>query len=165
MAVPFVPTPRTAAQRKALAEAREHEARVQAAMPTKRRGVMNKTEAAYAAHLESWKRSGPRPIMTRSGSFTLERFDFEPERFRLADGTNYTPDFRLVMTEQLTGDIVIAFHEVKPARRLRTERDGIVRVKWAAQLNPMYRFAIVRPGGNGEWTILPVAGGNDAAAS
>jgi hypothetical protein len=45
-------------------------------------GTMNKTEAAYAGHLELQRRAGD-----------VEWFKFEALKFRLADNTFYTPDF------------------------------------------------------------------------
>lgn len=112
--------------------------------PTKRRGNMNKTEARFKLWL--------------CANYPSARIDFEPERFRLADGTNYTPDFRVV-NRHCYGDVThfdVGFFEVKPKARLRTERDGIVRLKWAAQLNPMYEFFLVRPDGD-RWLIKRVA--------
>ncbi|MEE9609507.1 MAG: hypothetical protein V3U03_17355 [Myxococcota bacterium] len=52
---------------------------------------------------------------------------FEPEKFRLADGSFYTPDFRLILP---TG--IVEFHEVKGFWREAAR----VRIKLAAELNP-----------------------------
>ena len=49
------------------------------------RGTMNKTEAAYADHLELQRHAGE-----------VLWFKFEPLKFRLADATFYQPDFMLL---------------------------------------------------------------------
>ena len=86
---------------------------------------MNKTEAAYASHLMARKLVGE-----------IERFDFEPEKFRLADRTYYTPDFRVILMQ----DGTVEFHEVKGF----WEDDARVKIKVAAELHP-YRFVAVKP--------------------
>jgi hypothetical protein len=82
----------------------------------------------------------------------LVRWDYEPERFRLGTGANYTPDFRLI--DRLGG---VTFDEVKGSRRGKNARDSLLRVKVAAELNPMYRFRVVerdRDTGAWQWEVI-----------
>lgn len=88
----------------------------------------NDTERAYAQYLELLKRSGE-----------VLRYDYEPERLRLGDGSFYKPDFRVVAS-----DLVIEMHEVKGHWREAAK----VRIKVAADLHP-YRFKAVKKSGNG----------------
>lgn len=60
-------------------------------------GAMNKTEAAYAAHLALLKHAGD-----------VQWYRFEGVKLRLADSTFYTPDFAVMAV-----DGVIEMHEVK----------------------------------------------------
>lgn len=87
-------------------------------------GTMNKTEAAYAALLESEKQAG-----------RVLWFKFEPMSLRLARLTSYKPDF-LVMSPDRT----LAFHEVKGF----WQDDARVKIKVAAEQFPMFRFVGVR---------------------
>ena len=86
-------------------------------------GKMNKLEQAYADHLELRLRAGE-----------IASFDFEPEKFRLADRTYYTPDFRVILPDGL-----VEFHEVKG----HWEDDARVKTKVAAEMHP-YTFVGVR---------------------
>ena len=98
--------------------------------PTKRtaRGVrrqpgeMNRTEKAYAAHLELLRRAGD-----------VLWFEFDAVKLRLADKTFYTPDF-LVMR----ADDTLEVHEVKGF----WEDDARVKIKVAASLFPFKFLAI-----------------------
>lgn len=87
-------------------------------------GVMNKTEQAYADHLELQKRSGE-----------IRDWKFEPVKFRLADRTYYTPDFMVVYQDGL-----IEFPEVKG----HWEDDARVKVKVVAETFPAFRFVAVK---------------------
>ena len=80
-------------------------------------GQMNRTEAAYDAHLAEQERRGA--IIWRK---------FEGLKFRLADNTFYTPDF-VVMTSLFE----LECHEVKGF----WEDDARVKVKVAASLYPL----------------------------
>lgn len=82
-------------------------------------GQMNKTEAAYAAHLERLLLSGD-----------VEWFRFEGVKLRLADNTFYTPDFAV-----MSGNGVMEMHEVKG---FWTD-DARVKIKVAADQYP-FRF-------------------------
>lgn len=98
---------------------------VKARAKTARRviGQMNKTEAAYAAHLDE--------LLARK---EIARWDFEAEALRLADKTFLHVDFRVVMP-----DGMVEFHEVKG----HWEDDARVKMKVAAALHP-YTFIAVK---------------------
>lgn len=85
-------------------------------------GEMNKTEAAYDAHLGQLQHAGE--VLWRK---------FEGLKLRLADNTFYTPDFAV-----LAADGVMECHEVKGF----WEDDARVKVKVAASLYP-FRFKAV----------------------
>lgn len=97
---------------------------------------MNKTEARYADHLEALKRAGK-----------ILRWDYEPEKLRLATGAFYTPDFRVVLP-----DGTVEFHEVKGRKgeSFYAREDAKLKVRFAPEKHP-YRFFIVWPqaGGRG----------------
>lgn len=86
-------------------------------------GAMNKTETRYSQHLEALKAAGE-----------VARWDFEPEKLRLAKATFYTPDFRVILP---TGEV--QFHEVKG----HWEDDARVKIKVAAAMHP-YTFLAVQ---------------------
>ncbi|MCJ2112955.1 DUF1064 domain-containing protein [Methylobacterium sp. E-025] len=86
-------------------------------------GEMNKTEAAYARHLEGLKAAGE-----------VAWYRFEGLKFRLADGCFYTPDFAV-----LRGDGALEAHEVKG----HWSDDARVKIKVAAEMYPL-RFLAVR---------------------
>lgn len=86
-------------------------------------GEMNKTEAAYAEHLEQQKRRGE-----------ILWFKFEALKFRLAVKTFYTPDFMV-----LTQHSFIELHEVKGFM----QEDANVKIKVAASIYP-FKFILVR---------------------
>ena len=90
----------------------------------KRDGTMNKTEQAYAHHLDWLKSEGE----------VLE-YRFESVTLRLAKRTRYTPDFMLIMD-----DGTIELHEVKGFWR----DDARVKIKVAAEMYPMFRFVAVK---------------------
>src|SRR5690606_6467977 len=79
-------------------------------------GQMNKTEAAYDAHLA---------VLERAGEIKWRRF--EGVKLRLADSTFYTPDFAV-----MSADGVIEMHEVKG---FWTD-DARVKIKVAADQYP-----------------------------
>lgn len=86
-------------------------------------GVMNSTEAAYAAHLEGQRTLGH-----------VEWFVFEAVTFKLADDCRYTPDF-LVM---LPGGL-LECHEVKGF----WQDDAKVKIRCAAAKFP-FRFVAMK---------------------
>lgn len=90
-------------------------------------GTMNKTEAAYAAHLALLKAAGE-----------IAGYWFEAVKFRLADRTHYEPDFLV-----LRADGVLEAHEVKGARAVFQD-DARVKLKLAAATFPL-RFLAVYP--------------------
>lgn len=82
-------------------------------------GALNKTEQAYAAHLE---------LLHAAGAVVWHRF--EGVKLRLADNTFYTPDFAV-----MAADGVMEMHEVKG---FWTD-DARVKIKVAADQYP-FRF-------------------------
>jgi hypothetical protein len=86
-------------------------------------GAMNKTEAAYDAHLAAEEHAGR--VLWRK---------FEGMRLRLADNTFYTPDFAV-----LAEDGVLECHEVKGY----WGDDDRAKIKVAAAMYPL-RFIAVR---------------------
>lgn len=87
-------------------------------------GVMNGTEQAYAAHLEARKHEG-----------AVKWYKFEGMKFRLADGTFYTPDF-IVLDRN-------GFMEAHEVKGFWTD-DARVKIKVAADLYPVSFIAIKR---------------------
>jgi hypothetical protein len=86
-------------------------------------GVMNKTEAEYAAHLQLRLLAGE-----------VVRYRFEKVRLILAETCTYTPDFEVLMP-----DGTKEFHEVKG----HWEDDALVKIKVAAEQFPEYRFLAI----------------------
>lgn len=98
-------------------------------------GQMNKTEQAYAAHLEQRKQAGE-----------IAWYKFEGIKLRLADNTFYTPDFAVM---GVGGEMEM--HEVKGFWR----DDARAKIKIAADLYP-FRFIAVQAApkkAGGGWTI------------
>ncbi len=87
-----------------------------------RAGVMNKSEMAYAAHLEACKVDG-----------SVLWYRFEGMKFRLADGCFYTPDFAVLIA---SGELEL--HEVKGW----WEEDARTRIKVAAEMYPLRFIAM-----------------------
>lgn len=95
---------------------------------------MNKTEAAYAQHLELQRRLGE-----------IYTWWFQAVRLCLADGTFYTPDFRV-----WHNDGTVEHIEVKGFLREAAR----VRFNVACEMHPMYRWRmVIREGGlkHGRW--------------
>ena len=86
-------------------------------------GKMNKTEEAFSEILDKW-------LTARE----IIRWDYEPEKLRLADRTFYTPDFRVIDSESR-----VVFYEVKG----HWEDDAKVKIKVAAEQHP-YPFWVVK---------------------
>ena len=98
-------------------------------------GKMNKTEAAYDAHLWTLRTAGQ-----------VFWHAFEGVKLRLADNTFYTPDFAV-----LAADGYLEMHEVKGF----WEDDARVKIKVAAALFP-FRFKAFKPRAKkhgGGWAI------------
>jgi len=85
-------------------------------------GTMNKTEAAYAATLDSRRYAGE-----------VAWFKFEGIKLRLADNTFYTPDFAVMLA-----DGALEMHEVKGF----WQDDARAKIKIAADLYPIRFIAI-----------------------
>ncbi|AXE32747.1 DUF1064 domain-containing protein [Chromobacterium phragmitis] len=86
-------------------------------------GAMNKTEAAYAQHLEAQKVAG-----------RVAWFKFEGLKFRLADSTFYTPDFAVMLA---SGEMEA--HEVKGF----WQDDARAKIKIAADMYP-FKFVAIK---------------------
>lgn len=87
-------------------------------------GVMNKTEEAYAAHLEQLKYEGK-----------VLWFKFEGIKLRLADKTFYTVDFFVMPASR-----ELEAHEVKG---FWTD-DARVKIKVAADMYPIFKFTAIK---------------------
>lgn len=85
-------------------------------------GAMNKTEVAYAAHLEARRAAGE-----------VAWFLFEGIKYRLADNTFYTPDFAVMLA-----DGALEAHEVKGF----WQDDARVKIKVAADRFPIKFIAV-----------------------
>lgn len=98
-------------------------------------GAMNKTEQAYANHLE---------LRMRAGEIAWYRF--EGIKLRLADKTFYTPDFAVMLS---AGDLEL--HEVKG---FWTD-DARVKTKVAADQYPIRIIAVTarKASAGGGWNI------------
>lgn len=88
-------------------------------------GELNKTEAAYAAHLELRRMAGE-----------IAWWKFEGVKLRLADSTFYSPDFAVMLS---SGEIEM--HETKGGY---WQDDARVKIKVASELYP-FRFIGVMP--------------------
>lgn len=86
-------------------------------------GQMNKTEEAYARHLEDRKARGE-----------VAWYKFEGVKLRLADNTFYTSDFAVMLS-----DGTMEMHEVKG----HWQDDARAKIKIAADLYP-FRFIAVK---------------------
>lgn len=98
-------------------------------------GVMNKTEAAYAAFLDT---------LVQCGDVVWYRF--EAVKLRLAKNTTYTPDFLV-----LRADGSLECHECKG----HWQDDARVKIKVAADIFPM-QFIAAQPipkGKGGGWKV------------
>ena len=98
-------------------------------------GKMNKSEAAYAAHLDALKSVGQ-----------ILWYRFEGMKFRLADNTFYTPDFAVIVASG-----ALELHEFKGFM----EEDANVKIKTAATQYP-FVFRLIRKGKGGTWDIREV---------
>lgn len=98
-------------------------------------GEMNKTEQAYAEHLDVRRHIGE-----------VLWYRFEGMKLRLADNTFYTPDFAV-----LGAGGEIEMHEVKGFM----EEDANVKIKVAASQYP-FIFRLVRKAKGGNWDIREV---------
>jgi hypothetical protein len=95
---------------------------------------MNKTETAYASHLDLRKLDGG-----------ILWYKFEGIKLRLADNTFYTVDFPLMRR-----DGMMEMHEIKGFM----QDDANVKIKVAASMYP-FQFYIVRKAKIG-WDMTPV---------
>ena len=105
--------------------------------------AMNKGETAYSRHLDIQRALGQ-----------IVRWDFEPEKFRLADNTYLNVDFRVILP-----DGTVEFHDVKGRKgdRFYATEDGWLKLKVAAATHP-YIFRVVWPAKGGGWCSERVGG-------
>lgn len=104
-------------------------------------GKMNKTEAAYAQHLEALKVCGE-----------IVWWKFEAIKLRLADNTFYTADFFV-----MKADGKLEVHEVKGFML----DDANVKIKIAADIFPFKFFLIrKRKKHHGQWDIKEIGNSN-----
>lgn len=97
-------------------------------------GTMNRTEARYAAHLETEKLAG-----------NVAAYWFESLKVKIADGACwYTPDFVV-----LRPDGTLELHEVKGSPKIFQD-DAKVKVKACATQYP-FRMIVVYPRKGGDW--------------
>ena len=99
-------------------------------------GVMNKTEAKYAAYLELLKQAGE-----------VLWYAFEGMKFKLADACFYEPDFAVMLA-----DGSMEMHEVKGAKAIFQD-DAKVKIKVAAQKYP-FKFKAIFPLKNNGWEVI-----------
>lgn len=90
-------------------------------------GEKNKTEQAYADHLERLKATGD-----------ILWYEFEGMTFRLGKRCTYTPDFNVMLP-----DGTLEMHEVKGSLKIFQD-DAKVKHKVAAEKFP-FRFVVVTP--------------------
>lgn len=98
-------------------------------------GEMNKTEAAYARHLEARQRDEE-----------VRAWWFEAFKLRIGHNCHYTPDFMVV-----TAHGEIEFHEVKGAKVIFRD-DAKVKLRACAHQYP-FRFLVAYPRKGGGWDI------------
>jgi hypothetical protein len=98
------------------------------------KGDMNKTEAAYAAHLSERQALGG-----------VLWWKFHPMRVRLASNTYYEVDFLVLAA---TGELEI--HEVKGGY---TSEKGQMKIKLCAEALPIFRMLKVSKLKGGGWNI------------
>lgn len=106
-------------------------------------GTLNRTEAAYRAHLDGLVRSG-----------AVLDYRFEAVKLRLADNTFYSPDFVVQLADR-----TLEVHEVKG---FWTD-DARVKIKVAAALFPWFRFIAVQARAKkdgGGWSVETFGGGS-----
>lgn len=103
-------------------------------------GTMNRTEAAYARHLEARKAAGE-----------VAWFEFGTLSLKLAPSTHYRPDFLVMLAG---GELEV--HEVKG----HWQEDAWAKTKIAAGRFP-FRFVVVKArtrAQGGGWDVEPIGG-------
>lgn len=84
-----------------------------------------------------WEQEYRAVLQARKQAGEVTEIWYEPFAMTLADGVRYRPDFMVWRK-----DGVIEIHEVKGWSR--NVRDGLTRLKWAAQRFPCYEWYLVR---------------------
>lgn len=87
----------------------------------------NKTERAYAQHLENLKRTG-----------AISAYWYEPWKIRIADNCTWTPDFVVI-----NADGTIEWHDTKSwwakAKKIGIEEDALIKMKATAEMYPQFK--------------------------
>jgi hypothetical protein len=96
---------------------------------------MNSWETSYAYALDLQRMAG-----------LIRGWRFEPWKFILAPKTTYRPDFVVWMA-----DGTVQVHEVKGFMR----EDAAIKIKVASEMNPWFRFFVVKKEGDG-WELTEV---------
>ncbi len=103
----------------------------------RKKGVMNKTETAWAWQLEAQKRTGD-----------IVDYRFEPFKIMIAEKSlvcTYTPDFLVVCEDHFE------MHEIKGGGPVRD--DAIVKFKMACGQFPWFRWKMIQFK-NGQWKTI-----------
>ena len=111
-----------------------------------RKGTMNRTERAYADHLN---------LLCLAGE--VRRYAYEAITLRLAERTTLTPDFLVCMTDgtlELHDTKVIYRHKTRP----HVEDDAAVKIKVAARQFPEFRICIAYLDPVMGWVVEEVRG-------
>lgn len=106
--------------------------------PVRRRGVPGKWEASFCAEASA----GMVP-----GFDAFDKWSFEVITFRIGVHRAYTPDWCVRRR-----DGSIAFVEVKGSRQAKNARDGITRLRVAADLWPEFDWGLAE-GGPSRWSV------------
>src|SRR5579872_339508 len=110
-------------------------------------GKMNKTEAAFAQHLD---------LLVKAGE--INQWFFEQITLKLAADCRYTPDYSVIRNDVESDPTwALTFYEVKARRkgRMFAEDDSKVKIKVAASMFP-FRFFYAVPKSNGDWEEIEV---------
>lgn len=113
----------------------------------RQRGEMNRTEAAYAKHLAILQAAG------EIAGYWFEPFSLRLSRPDAGQPARYTPDFMILAPDGTTW-----LDDCKNKSGV-DDQAGIVRIKCAAEMYPLWIFRLVRPSslrGSGGWEIVEV---------
>jgi hypothetical protein len=124
-------------------------------------GEINKTEAAYMAHLD---------LLIRLGEIQW-RSEHEGVTVKLAKDLRYTADFAV-----LAADSILEFHDIKKRIKAKDkdghhtgefkpliEDDALVKLKMVAQIWPVRVFTVIDA--NGNWVLHQVGGSDESEAA
>lgn len=109
----------------------------------RKRGEMNKSEAAYAADLEICLREG------KIAGYWFEPFSLRLTHPEAGQPARYSPDFMVLLNDGTT-----MIDDVKTSSGF-DDLAAIVRIKCAAELFPLWKFRLVRRV-KGDWEFKTV---------